>query len=65
MLDHVGGKQVLLTGGAEFLGTQVRRRLEEAGAAEVFVPRRAEYDLTSAEAVARAYEAARPETVVH
>jgi GDP-L-fucose synthase len=65
MPDHVGGKRVLLTGGAGFLGTQVRRRLEDAGAAEVFVPRRAEYDLTSAEAVARAYEAARPETVVH
>ena len=59
------GKRILLTGGSGFLGDQVRQRLESAGAADVFVPRRSEYDLTDAAAVARAYEAARPDTVVH
>lgn len=58
-------KRILLTGGAGFLGSKVRERLEAAGAAEVFVPRRADYDLTDAAAVARAYDAARPDTVVH
>jgi len=48
----------MLTGGAGFLGAQVRQRLEAAGAGEVTVPRRAEFDLTEAQAVARAYEAA-------
>ncbi|HZI91946.1 MAG TPA: GDP-L-fucose synthase [Thermoleophilaceae bacterium] len=62
---HVNGKRVLLTGGSGFLGVQVRERLEAAGAAEVFVPRRSEYELTEAEAVARAYGDGRPDTVIH
>ncbi len=65
MSNGVSDKRILLTGGAGFLGSKVRERLEAAGAAEVFVPRRADYDLTDAEAVARAYDAARPDTVVH
>ncbi len=55
----------MLTGGSGFLGEQVRERLVAAGAGEVFVPRRADYDLTDATAVARAFEDGRPETVVH
>ncbi|MEX1142234.1 MAG: GDP-L-fucose synthase [Thermoleophilaceae bacterium] len=65
MADGVTGKRVLLTGGAGFLGERVRERLERAGAADVFVPRRADYDLVEAEAVARAYRDARPDTVIH
>ena len=65
MANGVKGKRVLLTGGAGFLGAQVRERLEEGGAAEIFVPRSADYDLTESEAVARAYDDARPDTVVH
>lgn len=65
MANGVKGKRVLLTGGAGFLGAQVRQRLEEGGAAEIFVPRSADYDLTESEAVARAYADARPDTVVH
>ncbi len=65
MGDHVRGRRVLLTGGAGFLGVRVRERLENAGATEVFVPRRRDYDLTDAGAVAQAYEDARPDTVIH
>jgi GDP-L-fucose synthase len=63
--NGVRDKRILLTGGAGFLGVKVRERLEAAGAAEVFVPRRAEYDLTESAAVECAYEDARPDTVVH
>jgi len=63
--NGVEGKRILLTGGAGFLGRPVAERLEAAGAAEVFVPRRAEYDLTEPGAVARAYADARPDTVIH
>jgi GDP-L-fucose synthase len=63
--NGVSDKRILLTGGAGFLGSKVRERLEAAGAAEVFVPRRVDYDLTDATAVARAYDDARPDTVVH
>jgi GDP-L-fucose synthase len=65
MADGVTGKRILLTGGAGFLGDNVRRRLQDAGADEVFVPRRADYDLTDPQAVARVYDAARPDTVIH
>ena len=65
MADHVRGKRILLTGGSGFLGARVRERFEAAGAREVFVPRREEFDLTDAGAVGEAYEAARPDTVVH
>ncbi len=65
MADGVRDKRILLTGGAGFLGTMVRSRLAAAGAAEFFVPRRADYDLTDATAVARAYDDGRPDTVVH
>jgi GDP-L-fucose synthase len=43
----------------------VRERLEAAGADEVFVPRRAAYDLTDPVAVQSAYEDGRPDTVIH
>jgi GDP-L-fucose synthase len=65
MQEHVRGKRILLTGGAGFLGSRVCERLLAAGAAEVFVPRRSEFDLTEAGAVMAAFEAARPDTVVH
>ncbi len=58
-------KRILLTGGAGFLGVKVAERLAAHGAAELFVPRRTDYDLTDATAVARAYDDARPDTVVH
>jgi len=62
---HVEGKRILLTGGAGFLGSRVRDRLEAAGAADVFVPRRADYDLTDSSAVARLFGESRPDTVIH
>ena len=65
MADGVTGKRIMLTGGAGFLGDNVRQRLEREGAAEIFVPRRAQFDLTEADAVARAYDEARPDTVIH
>src|SRR4051794_18828002 len=55
----------MVTGGAGFVGRRVCGRLERRGATEVFVPRRRDFDLTDPVAVARAYDAARPDVVVH
>lgn len=44
-------KRVIVTGGAGFLGRFVVEKLEKRGAAEIVVPRSAEYDLTQLEAI--------------
>jgi GDP-L-fucose synthase len=63
--NGVRGKRVMVTGGSGFVGRRVCDLLGRRGAAEVFVPRRRDFDLTDPAAVARAYEAGRPDTVVH
>jgi GDP-L-fucose synthase len=61
----LAGKRVMVTGGAGFLGAPVCRLIEERGAGEVIVPRKAEYDLTDEQAVGRLFAETRPEVVVH
>ncbi len=58
-------KRVLVTGGGGFLGRHVRCELERRGVAHLFAPRKAQFDLTREADVRRAYEAARPQVVIH
>ena len=55
---------VLVTGGAGFLGSHLVERLEADGH-DVFVPRSADYDLTRAADVERLFADAEPELVFH
>jgi GDP-L-fucose synthase len=55
---------VLVTGGAGFLGSHVVERLEAAGH-DVFVPRSSEYDLVHEQDVRRLFADAQPEVVYH
>jgi len=59
------GRRVMVTGGGGFLGTVVVRRLESAGATDVFVPRSAAYDLRKPTDIARALADGRPDLVIH
>jgi GDP-L-fucose synthase len=59
------GRRVLVTGGAGFLGSVVAAKLKARGAADVFVPRSREYDLTDPGAVCRVLDDARPDLVIH
>src|SRR2546423_374790 len=49
--NNLSGKRVLVTGGSGFLGTYVLKTLAAAGAAEVLVPRPAQYDPREREAI--------------
>jgi GDP-L-fucose synthase len=55
----------MVTGGAGFLGRRVVERLQLAGVAEIFVPRRVEYDLRDRSAVRAALQRAKPDIVIH
>jgi GDP-L-fucose synthase len=58
-------KKILVTGGAGFLGRHVVERLERTGSRNVFIPRRAQFDLTDPEDVRRLLKQARPQVVIH
>lgn len=57
-------KKVIVTGGSGFLGTPVVEILREKGA-EVFVPRRRDYDLIQLQESLRCFAEHRPEIVIH
>jgi len=63
----LGGKRIVVTGGAGFLGTAVCRTLRARGvpAEQIIAPRRRDYDLTIESQVERLYADARPDVVIH
>jgi len=50
------GKRVIVTGGGGFLGSFVIEKLKQRGAADIFIPRMEEYDLTDRDAIRRLFE---------
>lgn len=65
MSSFWAGRRVMVTGGAGFLGKAVVRRLEAAGATDIFVPRSAQYDLRTRQGIERALADGRPDLVIH
>jgi len=59
------GKRVLVTGGSGFVGRVLLEKLKARGVGQVLAPRHAEYDLTDQAAVARCYDALKPDCVFH
>ena len=58
-------KRVLVTGGSGFLGKRLIEKLKQKSPAEIFVPRKKDYDLVQNESVRRLYHDARPDIVIH
>jgi len=55
----------MVTGGGGFLGKAVVRRLQAAGASEIFVPRSRDYDLRLPADIGRALDDGRPDVIIH
>jgi GDP-L-fucose synthase len=66
-VSELSRANIMLTGGAGFLGRAVLDRLVARGVdrASVFIPRRRDFDLTREADVVRAYDACRPDVVIH
>jgi GDP-L-fucose synthase len=58
-------KNVLVTGGAGFLGTWVTDKLREQGCQHIFVPRSTAYDLRELPAIQRVLHDADPDLIIH
>jgi GDP-L-fucose synthase len=58
-------RRVCVTGGAGFLGSFVQETLRERGAAEIFIPRIEDYDLTQPADIERMLADSQPDVIIH
>lgn len=65
MSDFWSTKRVCVTGGAGFLGSFVCEELQRRGAADIFVPRREDYDLRERADIRRCIADSRPDIIIH
>jgi len=61
----LSSQKIVVTGGAGFLGQAVVGLLKKKGCREIFVVRQKEFDLRQQSAVARLYQQAKPDVVIH
>ena len=64
-MSAIGGRRVVVTGGAGFLGQAVCHELENFHPADIFVPRSAEFDLRDRSAIERLLQQTKPQTIIH
>lgn len=62
---NLADKKIILTGGAGFLGSFVKEKLQERGCKDIFIPNYPEIDLTKIEDVKRMYKEYKADVVIH
>ncbi|MCB9476484.1 MAG: GDP-L-fucose synthase [Deltaproteobacteria bacterium] len=65
MSEFWRNRRVCVTGGGGFLGSFVVERLRSEGCEQVFVPAKADYDLVEPAKVARMFDVAKPDVLIH
>lgn len=65
MSDFWSNKRVVVTGGSGFVGSFVVDKLRARDAKDIFVPRKAQYDLRQRDAILRLLDDAQPDIVIH
>ena len=64
-MGYWDGVNVMITGGAGFLGSWVAKKLDQRGCRSIFVPRSKDYDLREREDIRKALEDAAPDIIIH
>ena len=64
-MGYWDGVNVMITGGAGFLGSWVAKKLDQRGCRSIFIPRSEDYDLREREGIRKALEDAAPDIIIH
>jgi GDP-L-fucose synthase len=65
MTNFWHNKRVCVTGGAGFLGSFVVEKLQQRGVADIFIPRKKDYNLVEKDAILAMLAAAKPDVIIH